>query len=144
MPVTPAIALPVSMERTRPLPIRWTEDIEHLDGATRGELRIPRCTSCGREFWPAGPVCPFDFSADVDWVTDPGDGVVNSWVRVHRPYFEGDDVPYVVVQIQLASGPRLTTSWTGTDTPIIGEPVSASFREVGPGVWLPEFGSLPA
>ncbi len=71
MPVTPAIALPVSMERTRPLPIRWTEDIEHLDGATRGELRIPRCTSCGREFWPAGPVCPFDFSADVDWVTDP-------------------------------------------------------------------------
>ena len=144
MPVTPAIKLPISMERTRPLPIRWTEDVEHLDGAARGEQRIPHCSACGHQFWPAGPVCPADFSADISWVTDPGDGVVNSWVRVWRPYFEGDEVPYVVVQVELDTGPRLTTSWTGTADPVIGGAVSVSFRQVGPDAWLPEFGPRPA
>ncbi len=140
MAVMPDITLPVSIVPTRPLPIRWTEDIEHLDGAARGELRIPQCTACGREFWPAGPVCPHDFSDDIEWVTDPGDGIVNSWVRVHRPYFVGDVVPYIVVQVELGTGPRLTTSWTGAEDPVIGEPVTVSFRQVGDDAWLTEFG----
>ncbi len=140
MDVQPAINLPVRMERTRPLPVRWTDDIEHLDGAAHGELRLPHCRTCGRSFFPPGPVCPADFSDDIKWFTDPGHGVVNSWVRVHRPYFEGDEVPYVVVQVELDSGPRLTTSWTGTNSPVIGEAVEVSFRQVGPESWLPEFG----
>ena len=140
MSVLPDITLPVSIVPTRPLPIRWTEDIEHLDGAARGELRIPRCNTCGREFWPAGPVCPRDFSDDVEWVTDPGDGIVNSWVRVHRPYFVGDEVPYIVVQVELDTGPRLTTTWTGSEDPVMGEAVTVSFRPAGEDAWLTEFG----
>ena len=140
MSVMPDITLPVTINPTRPHPIRWTEDIEHLDGAARSELRIPRCNACGREFWPAGPACPHDFSADVEWVTDPGDGVVNSWVRCHKAYFLGDEVPYIVVQVELDTGPRLTTSWAGSEDPLIGEPVAVSFRELADGVWLPEFG----
>ena len=140
MNAEPDIKLPVSIEPTRPVPIRWTDDIEHLDGAARGELRVPHCRRCGHSFFPPGPVCPRDFSDDIVWVTDTGDGVVNSWVRVHRPYFVGDEVPYIVVQVQLASGPRLTTSWTGEHDPVIGAPVGVSFREAGPGSWLPEFG----
>ena len=116
--------------------------MEHLDGAARQELRLPRCRTCGHEFWPAGPVCPFDFARDVEWVTDSGDGAVNSWVRVHRPYFDGDDVPYIVVQVELTTGPRLTTSWTGASEPVIGERVAVSFRNLRDSVWLPEFGPI--
>jgi uncharacterized OB-fold protein len=128
------------MTSTRPLPVRYPDDVEHLDGALRGELRIPRCRRCGQAFWPAGPVCPRDLSRDVEWVTDPGDGTVTSWVRFHRRYYDGDPVPYVVVQVTLASGPRLTTSWAGSDDPARGQRVAVGFRSVADGVALAEFG----
>ncbi|MHA4854524.1 Zn-ribbon domain-containing OB-fold protein [Rhodococcus sp. MSC1_016] len=128
------------MTSTRPEPPRYPEDIEHLDGAARGELRIPVCHCCGEQFWPPGPVCPRDFTADVGWVTDPGTGRVNSWVRFHKRYFTGDDVPYTVVQVRLDSGPNLTTTWTGPTDPVIDEPVVVSFRQIGASVTLPEFG----
>jgi uncharacterized protein len=125
---------------TRPLPVRYPEDVEHLDGAARGELRLPCCGECGQVFWPAGPVCPRDLSRDVAWVSDPGTGVVTSWVRFHRRYFAGDPVPYVVVQVKLDSGPRLTTSWAGDGDPACGQRVEAHFRGVGDGGALVEFG----
>jgi uncharacterized protein len=128
--------------RPRPLPPRFPEDVEHLDGAARGELRIPRCRRCGQAFWPAGPVCPRDFSPDVRWVTDPGTGAVTSWVRFHKRYYADDPLPYLVVQVRLDSGPRLTTSWAGDQEadPVCGQRVAVSFREVREGVVLPEFG----
>jgi uncharacterized OB-fold protein len=126
--------------RPRPLPPRYPEDVEHLDGAARGELRIPQCRSCGSTFWPAGPVCPRDRSADIEWITDSGLGTVTSWVRFHKRYYADDVVPYVVVQVELDSGPRLTTSWAGREEPACGQRVGVSFREVAPGVVLPEFG----
>jgi uncharacterized OB-fold protein len=132
------------MTSARPAPNRYPEDVEHLDGATRGELRIPVCHSCGRTFWPPSPVCPADFGTDLGWVTDPGTGTVNSWVRFHKSYFAGDDVPYTVVQVRLDSGPRLTTTWAGTDDPRIGDPVAVTFREAGDAVVLPEFGPVTA
>lgn len=134
---------------SRPLPPRHLEDVEHLDGAARGELRVPRCRRCGRTFWPPGPVCPRDFAPDPEWVTDPGTGTVWSWVRFHKRYFTGDDVPYVVVQVRLDSGPAITTTWTGAADPVVGEPVAVTFREVGrretgEPVVLPEFGPVAA
>ena len=131
------------MSSSRPLPTRYPEDVEHLDGAARGELRIPVCHTCGHAFWPPGPVCSRDFGTDVGWVTDPGTGRVNSWVRFHKSYFAGDAVPYVVVQVRLDSGPRLTTTWSGADDPQIGGAVVVSFRDLGDGGALPEFGPVP-
>lgn len=130
------------MSQARPLPTRYPEDVEHLDGAARGELRIPICHTCGHEFWPPGPACPRDFGTDLGWVTDPGTGTVNSWVRFHKRYFAGDDVPYVVVQVRLDTGPRLTTTWTGPGDPEIGGAVAVSFRALDDGSTLPEFGPV--
>lgn len=128
------------MPNSRPLPIRYHEDIEHLDGALRGELRLPHCRTCDHEFWPASPVCPRDFSDDLDWVTDPGAGTITSWVTFHKQYYPGDAVPYVVVQVELDTGPRLTTSWTGDQNPIIGDRAAVSFRTLDDTTALPEFG----
>ncbi len=137
------LELPITIAPSRPLPGRHEEDLEHLAGAARGELRIPRCLDCDRQFWPSGPVCRFCFGRHLDWVSDPGTGVVNSWVKAHKQYFEGDVVPYVVVQVTLDSGPRLTTSWTGDRDPVVGEPVAVAFFSVTKGDdqrWLPQFG----
>jgi len=128
------------MARGRPLPGRYPEDVEHLDGAARGELRIPRCLECGKEFWPPGPVCPRDFSDRLEWVTDPGTGTVNTWVACHRQYFPEDQVPYFVVQVTLDSGPNLTTSWTGAEAPVIGSPATVSYKKLADEVTVPEFG----
>lgn len=128
------------MTSARPLPIPYLDDIPHLDGAVRGELRLPRCRTCGRQFWPAGPVCPFEFSRDLEWVTDPGTGTVTSWVKFHKQYYAGDVVPYVVIQVELDTGPRLTTSWTGGADPVVGQRATVSFRPLAEGMALPEFG----
>ncbi|NKY51934.1 Zn-ribbon domain-containing OB-fold protein [Nocardia vermiculata] len=130
------------MSDRRPLPLRYPEDIEHLDGAANSLLRIPRCRTCDRRFWPPGPVCPHDFTSDIGWDTDPGTGRVNSWVRFHKQYFAGDEVPYIVVQVRLDSGPNITTTWAGDAEPVIGEPVSVSFRTVDEHTPLPEFGPV--
>lgn len=131
------------MTNERPLPVRYPEDVEHLDGAMNALLRVPCCRTCDQRFWPPGPVCPADFGTDIGWDTDPGTGRVNSWVRFHKQYFTGDRVPYVVVQVRLDSGPNLTTTWTGAADPVIGEPVAVSFRTVGDDTVLPEFGPVP-
>ena len=137
------LKLPITIDPTRPLPGRHEEDLEHLAGAGRGELRLPRCLDCQRKFWPSGSVCRFCFGRRLEWVTDPGTGVVNLWVKAHKQYFEGDDLPYVVVQVTLDSGPRLTTSWTGYRDPVIREPIAVSIfavRKSDDERRLPQFG----
>ena len=42
MDVHPQIELPIAIERTRPLPIRWTDDLEHLGDTS---LRLGCCAS---------------------------------------------------------------------------------------------------
>lgn len=63
---------------------------------------------------------------------------MGTWVRFHKRYFEGDAVPYDVVQVELDEGPRLTTSFAGDD-PAVGMRVRAVFREASEGIVLPEF-----
>lgn len=123
----------------RPVPGSFAEDESHWDAAANRELLVMHCRDCGNPFWPAGPVCPIDFSENVGWIEVSGEGSVSSWVRFHKRYYEDDRVPYIVVQVRLLEGPRMTTSWTGESDPSIGMHVYVSFRKFR-GVWLPEFG----
>jgi uncharacterized protein len=124
-----------------PLPLNHHDDRGHWEGATNGELRLPRCSDCGQLFWPAGPVCPACFSFGVQWTTCSGRGRVASWVRFHKRYFEGAPVPYVVVLVEVEEGPRLTTTWAGGEDPAIGMEVEVCFADRG-GFVLPEFRPL--
>jgi uncharacterized protein len=122
---------------TFPTP-RWHhDDAGFWAGARAGELRLPRCTACAHTFWPGGPVCPRCLSPDVDWVACSGRGRVSSWVRFHKSYFEGAQVPYTVAQIDLDEGPRMFATLL-SDEPRVGMVVSAVFSERD-GFVLPEF-----
>ena len=104
-------------------------------------IRLPHCTDCGHNHLPPGPICPLCFSNRLEWITASGRGTVSTWVVVQRKYFEDFDPPYVVAQIQLAEGPRLTAAMdiADVDRVAIGMPVEADYQTAPNGMTLPVF-----
>lgn len=86
------------------------------DGCAAGELRIPRCRSCGRHFFYPRPDCPHCGSSDTEWVTSDGTATLYSYVISHRPApgFAAE-VPYVIAVVQLPEGVRMMTNIVGVD-----------------------------
>lgn len=72
-------------------------------------LLVLRCEACARASFPLAPSCAHCGSTSVAPELASGEGVVYSWVEVHRaldPAFS-DGVPYTVVAVDLAEGPRM-------------------------------------
>lgn len=96
----------------RYLPVLYPEEQPYWDAARRHELVLPQCDSCGKVYYPVGPVCPNCLSDSFRWVPTSGRGTVSSFVVYHKawaPWLQSR-VPYVVAQVELAEGPRLTTN----------------------------------
>lgn len=89
----------------------WWEALE------AGELLLPRCDNCAKAFFPPTPRCPECGSPG--WRPEPagGDGELYSWVVTHHPFDPAfaSDVPYTVVVVTLAEGPRLAGRLLGED-----------------------------
>lgn len=71
--------------------------------AAGGRLCFQRCTVCNTFRWPPCGVCASCYSWESDWVEVPGDGVIASYVVVHRsshPDFPTG--PYVVAFVEVA------------------------------------------
>lgn len=124
----------------RPLPRIGPDTQPFWDGARAGVIRLPWCLDCGRTHWPSGPVCPFCLSERIEWRDASGRGVVSTFTIVHKAWFPAfaADIPYNVVQVELAEGPRITASLVG-GRPRIGMPVEAVFDAITPEVTLPRF-----
>jgi uncharacterized protein len=78
------------------------------EGFERGELRLPFCADCGEPHLPAGPVCPYCLSANRDWRVASLRAKLSTWVVERKKWFAAFDPPYVVGEVQLAEGPRMT------------------------------------
>lgn len=126
------------------IPVPTPETQPFFDGCAAGELRLQRCTDCGRPYFYPRPVCPHCGSRRVEWFTASGDATLYSYVINHRPApgFE-DDAPYAIAVVQLAEGPRMMTSITGVpNTPEALEldmPLHVRFEQRGE-LSLPVFG----
>jgi uncharacterized OB-fold protein len=127
----------------RPLPRITPENRPFWEAARRHELRLQRCSGCGRFRYPPSPVCPDCLGESAEWTRVSGRGTVTTWVVFHRLYFPAfaADLPYNVVQVELAEGPRLTANLVGVanDRIRIGLPVEVVFDDVTPDVTLPRF-----
>jgi uncharacterized OB-fold protein len=129
--------------RGKAVPVPTPETQPYWDGAAAGELRIQRCTDCGKAYFYPRPACPHCGSGNVEWFTASGDATLYSYVISHRPApgFE-DECPYVIAVVQLAEGPRLMTSLAGVPaTPEALEldmPLRVAFERRGEN-WLPVF-----
>jgi uncharacterized OB-fold protein len=126
-------AVPVPTPETQPF---W-------DGCAAGELRIQRCTDCGKPYFYPRPVCPACGSRNVEWFTASGRATLYSYVINHRaaPGFAGD-VPYAIAVVQLEEGPRMMSNIVGLPaTPealVLDMPLQVTFETRGD-VSLPQF-----
>lgn len=78
---------------TAPSSALWLDP--YRQGLAQGELRLPRCSACGRwEWYPveSGPGCE---GAHYEWENVGPSATVFSMTRVHRPLLPDVKEPYV-------------------------------------------------
>jgi uncharacterized OB-fold protein len=96
---------------------------------------------------PPDVVCPHCRSTDPRFAFEPvsGRGTVRSWTIVRQSFLPGfdDDVPFVLVDVELAEQPELRMIGRlvdGPDAPLaIGAHVRAAFERIAPDVAVPAF-----
>ncbi len=77
-------------------------------GAARGELVIPRCTTCDAYVWYPADACPHDGGV-LAWTPVSGRGTLFSWAVVRRAFLPAfaDKVPFVTALVALDEDPAV-------------------------------------
>jgi uncharacterized OB-fold protein len=133
-------------DKPKPAPIRPTvNDVNRpfWEGCRGGQLKVQRCTHCGRLRYPAGVVCPACLGGDAEWHQLSGRGKVFSFVVFHRAYhpaWEGK-VPYNVALIELDEGPIMLSNVVDVDNAdlAVGFPVQVAFEAMDESLAIPVF-----
>lgn len=114
-------------------------DEKYWEALEEGAFRLPRCVACQRWMWPAHHRCAECGSWDQEWVDVEPKGTVYSWTRSHgafdRTPERAEDVPYVVVLVQIESVPeaRVLGVLKGSDQGLkVGAPVVGSIDPPSP------------
>jgi len=122
-------------------PIQDASSEPFWTAAGEGKLLIQRCPTTGSfQFYPR-PFSLTDRSAEPEWVTASGEGVVYTFSVVHRAASAPLPLPFVVAIVQLSEGPRLLTHVVGCDPADvrIGMAVRVTMTDVGNSTVLPQF-----
>lgn len=136
-----AHAVPAEARPLRPRPALTHDNAFFFEGATRGELLIQRCSSCGVLRHPPRPACPECRSLEWDTVRSTGRGTVFSYVVVHHPQVPSFDYPLSIAVVELEEGTRLVADLIGVDPGhvAIGMPVVVEMVAVDDELTLPMF-----
>jgi uncharacterized OB-fold protein len=109
---------------------------EFWEGAGRGELRIQRCTTCGKHQHYGRMLCSHCGKETLEWITASGNGTVYSFTVIRQngvPPFN-ERVPFVVATVDLdEEGARMIGPVPALD-PVharVGMRVRATFRPAG-------------
>jgi uncharacterized OB-fold protein len=111
-----------------------------------GELRVQRCSACGRFRHPPTETCPACWSPDLRWERCAGTGTVFTWTRTHHAFVPqlAPALPYLCVVVELDEGPRLLAGlrpgdpWAHVE---VGQRVEVAFEARGAtrvAVWVPQ------
>ncbi|HEY1969469.1 MAG TPA: OB-fold domain-containing protein [Pseudonocardia sp.] len=113
----------------------------YWEGARRGRLVLQRCGGCGRVRHYPQPLCPGCHSFAVEHFEAAGRGTVHSWTVAHHAFSPEvrDEVPYVLVTVDLDESVRLLGRLAGTTPPRIGLPVTVAFEPAGAERPIPVF-----
>jgi uncharacterized OB-fold protein len=127
----------------RPKPVPTPETQHYWDGAAIGELRLQRCQSCSKVYFPPRPFCPACASRSVDVFAASGRAILYSYVINHRPVAPGFTAPYAIAVVELAEGPRLMTNLIDVaQTPealVLDMPLEVAFQKLDDKITLPVF-----
>ncbi|MEO8601589.1 MAG: OB-fold domain-containing protein [bacterium] len=131
------------MTAAKPLPTITDETRPFYEGAKLRELRVQRCTACDTLRFPARALCSTCLSTASDWVRVSGAGEVFSFNVMHQVYHPGfaAEVPYAVIVVRLAEGPKMLSNLVGVDPHAIriGLPLRVVFEDLTDEITLPKF-----
>jgi uncharacterized protein len=136
-----------------PLPAVTEDSAGFWEGTAAGELRIERCTNCGRLRFPPRPMCPYCNYLGHEWKAMSGRGRVWSYVVPHPPLLPAfaEVAPYNVIVVELDEDPMIRLVGNLLDSPHgaindvdpstirIGEAVQVVFQPAGEDVVLPRW-----
>jgi len=127
----------------KPVPAADEESEPFFQGAREGKLMLMRCKSCGAYRFPSRDRCDVCWSTDTEWVQASGKGTVYTFGIMHQLYHPGfkDEIPYNVVVVELAEGPRTYSNLVGiaNDQIRVGMPVEVTFERISDEISLPKF-----
>jgi hypothetical protein len=132
---------------TRPVPVPDEVSAPFWEAAARHVLALARCASCGAFTHPPDAECRACGSAEpgFEFVEVDGAGTVRSWTVVRQSFLPGfdDDVPFVLVDVELADAPGIRLIGRLLDGPAAslraGMAATLAFEDLGPGVSVPAF-----
>lgn len=107
----------------------------YFAGAAEGELRIPRCGTCGRWCWYPEASCPACGGA-LAWVATSGRGTLFTWVVVERAFLPAfaEMVPFVTGLVALEESPAVRIVTLVVDADPVGlrvdTPMAVEFRSL--------------
>jgi len=130
------------MSYNKPLPRLDTTNGPFWDGARNNRFLLQYCKACGDTRFPPAHICPKCLSSDQDWKEASGRGTLESWVDMHRAYWDGykGELPYRVCLVRLEEGPIVVSNLVDkTDNLRMGQPVKVVFEAVTDDVTLPKF-----
>ncbi len=129
------MSLDVASRAAFPLPeLDWEPTRPFWEAAARGELRIPRCGSCGSWCWYPAEACRACGAGELAWTRVRGRGTLFSWTVVRRPLAPGfaELTPYAPGLVCLDEDPalRLVTRLVdcAPEALRIGMPLAVVFR----------------
>lgn len=93
----------------RPLPVPDETSVAYWASAADHALTIAQCGRCGFMAMPPGVVCTECGSTEPEFAFVPvsGRAVVRSWTVVRQAFLPGFDVPFVLVDVEIAEQPGL-------------------------------------
>jgi uncharacterized protein len=127
----------------KPLPGIDEDNKPFWDYCKQHELRMQKCSRCGKLYYPPSAMCPHCMNMKSEWVKLSGKGKVFSFVVVRQapsPAF-AKDAPYVVAIIELEEGQRLTSNVIGCkpEDVKINMAVEVVFEDVTKDIAIPKF-----
>lgn len=129
-----------------PVPTITTEMRPFFEAARRHQLVLQRCKQCRAFRFPARPICSSCLSTEAEWIPVSGKGEVFSFNVMHQVYHPAfaERVPYAVVLVKLAEGPKMTSNLVGVEPYDIeiGMPVEVVFEDIDDEVTLPKFAPI--
>lgn len=130
---------------TRPVPVPDEQSAPYWKYAAEHVLAVARCSRCTMLCHPPDVVCPHCRSTDpaFEFVPVSGRGKIRSWTIMRQSFLPGFDVPFVLVDVELADQPELRLIGRLTDGPdavwSAGDSVQVAFEDLAVGVSVPAF-----
>ena len=127
----------------KPLPSPDGDTQAFWAGMREGRLLLQHCRRCGHVQYYQQQLCRQCGAEDLVHEPACGRGTVHSFSVVYRapgPAFK-DDVPYAVLLVELAEGPRMISTYTGgaVEDVTFDMAVELVFEEVDAEITLPRF-----